>query len=159
MGQGVMTSMAQLLAEELAVDWSKVKTEFISTRDHLSRGKIYGRTKTGSSGSVRNSQAKAAVDAMAKDWETGAWGAIESAAILTTMRGRAGRPFRHNSPSRRRCRSGLCRSGASRGGGLFRALSRTRNHGAYYTYPRIVRAIQRAAGHAGTTYHVAKGLC
>lgn len=56
MGQGVMTSMAQLLAEELAVDWSKVKTEFISTRAHLSRGRIYGRTETSSSGSVRNSQ-------------------------------------------------------------------------------------------------------
>ena len=57
MGQGVMTSMAQLLAEELAVDWSKVTTEFISIRDQLSRGGIYGRTVTSSSDSVRESEA------------------------------------------------------------------------------------------------------
>ena len=57
MGQGVMTSMAQLLAEELAVDWSKVTTEFISIRDQLSRGGIYGRTVTRSSNSVRESEA------------------------------------------------------------------------------------------------------
>ena len=32
MGQGATTSMAQLLAEELEVDWSKIRTEFISVR-------------------------------------------------------------------------------------------------------------------------------
>jgi isoquinoline 1-oxidoreductase subunit beta len=56
MGQGAMTSMAQLLAEELAVDWSKVKTEFISIRTQLRRGRIYGETKTNASRSVRRSQ-------------------------------------------------------------------------------------------------------
>jgi isoquinoline 1-oxidoreductase beta subunit len=57
MGQGTMTSMAQLLAEELAVDWSKVRTEFISTRTQLRRGKVYGRTTTSASRGVRYSQA------------------------------------------------------------------------------------------------------
>ena len=52
MGQGVMTSMAQLLAEELAADWSKVRTKFISIREQLDRGGIYGRTETSSSSSV-----------------------------------------------------------------------------------------------------------
>jgi isoquinoline 1-oxidoreductase beta subunit len=56
MGQGAMTSMAQLIAEELAVDWSKVKTEFISVRTQLRRGRIYGETKTNASRSVRRSQ-------------------------------------------------------------------------------------------------------
>ena len=56
LGQGAMTSMAQLLAEELEVDWSKVRAEFISIRTHLSRGKIYGRTNTSQSKGVRGSQ-------------------------------------------------------------------------------------------------------
>ncbi len=56
MGQGAMTAMAQLLAEELEVDWSKVKTEFISIRTQLSRGKVYGRTRTDSSLGVSVSQ-------------------------------------------------------------------------------------------------------
>jgi isoquinoline 1-oxidoreductase beta subunit len=56
MGQGTMTALAQLIAEELAVDWSKVKTEFISIRTQLRRGKIYGKTKTNASRSVRESQ-------------------------------------------------------------------------------------------------------
>ena len=56
MGQGAMTSMAQLLAEELEVDWSKVRTEFISVRTHLKRGRIYGRTETHSSEGVSGSE-------------------------------------------------------------------------------------------------------
>ena len=56
MGQGAMTSMAQLLAEELEVEWSKVRTEFISVRTHLRRGRIYGRTETHSSEGVSGSE-------------------------------------------------------------------------------------------------------
>ena len=56
MGQGAMTSMTQLLAEELEVDWSNVKAEFISIRTHLSRGKVYGRTLTNKSNAVKGSQ-------------------------------------------------------------------------------------------------------
>jgi isoquinoline 1-oxidoreductase beta subunit len=57
MGQGTMTAMAQLLGEELEVDWSKVRTEFISIKTHLSRGRIYGRTVTAESEGVRGSEA------------------------------------------------------------------------------------------------------
>ena len=56
MGQGAMTSMAQLLAEELEVDWSKVRTEFISIRTHLRRSRVYGRTDTYSSAGVSSSE-------------------------------------------------------------------------------------------------------
>ena len=53
MGQGATTTMAQLLAEELGVDWSTLKTEPISIRTHLLRGKVYGRTRTDASRGVR----------------------------------------------------------------------------------------------------------
>ena len=56
MGQGATTTMAQLLAEELGVDWSTLKTEPISIRTHLLRGKVYGRTRTDASRGVRESQ-------------------------------------------------------------------------------------------------------
>ena len=56
MGQGTMTSMAQLLAEELGVDWSKVKTELISIRTQLRRSGIYGTTRTEASRSVTHSE-------------------------------------------------------------------------------------------------------
>jgi isoquinoline 1-oxidoreductase subunit beta len=56
MGQGTMTAMAQLLAEELEVDWSKLRTEFISIKTHLRHGKIYGRTRTDRSKGVRGSE-------------------------------------------------------------------------------------------------------
>jgi isoquinoline 1-oxidoreductase subunit beta len=53
MGQGTMTAMAQLLAEELEVDWSKIKTEFISIATHLHRGKVFLTTETSASLGLR----------------------------------------------------------------------------------------------------------
>jgi hypothetical protein len=57
MGQGTMTTMAQLLAEELEADWSTIKTEYISLARHLTRGKVYGRTETSSGAALRLSDA------------------------------------------------------------------------------------------------------
>lgn len=56
MGQGAMTAMAQLMAEELEVDWSALRTEFISIATHLRRGKVYGWARTVSSLGVRLSE-------------------------------------------------------------------------------------------------------
>jgi isoquinoline 1-oxidoreductase subunit beta len=55
MGQGA-TTLAQLLAEELEVDWSLVRTEFISIARNMNREKIYGRTNTAGSEGVSGSQ-------------------------------------------------------------------------------------------------------
>ena len=56
MGQGAITSMVQLLAEELEVDWSKIKTEFISIARHLDHNRVYGRTETAASLGVKLSE-------------------------------------------------------------------------------------------------------
>jgi isoquinoline 1-oxidoreductase beta subunit len=41
MGQGGITSVAMLIAEELNVDWSKIKTEFADANRHLRNNKEY----------------------------------------------------------------------------------------------------------------------
>ena len=56
MGQGAITTMAQLLAEELDADWSKVRTEFISISTHLARHGVYGRTETSAGVGLRMSE-------------------------------------------------------------------------------------------------------
>src|SRR5262249_55167178 len=42
MGQGTMTGLAQLVAEELECDWSKVTTEFPTPGENLARKRIWG---------------------------------------------------------------------------------------------------------------------
>lgn len=53
MGQGVITSCAKLLAEELECDWSKVRVEYVSVNRHFRENKVYKRLVTTSSSSVR----------------------------------------------------------------------------------------------------------
>ncbi len=56
MGQGAITAMAQLLAEELEADWAGIRTEFISIATHRRRNKVYGRTRTAASLGVKLSE-------------------------------------------------------------------------------------------------------
>jgi isoquinoline 1-oxidoreductase subunit beta len=53
MGQGVITSCAKLVAEELECDWSKVRAEYVSINRHFRENKVYKRLVTTSSSSVR----------------------------------------------------------------------------------------------------------
>ncbi len=53
MGQGVITSCAKMLAEELECDWSKVRAEYVSVNRHFRENKVYKRLLTTSSSSVR----------------------------------------------------------------------------------------------------------
>ena len=55
MGQGALTGLAMLVAEELACDWAKVRAEFVAPHDNLARGRIWGDMSTGGSRSIRNS--------------------------------------------------------------------------------------------------------
>jgi isoquinoline 1-oxidoreductase subunit beta len=53
MGQGVITSCAKIVAEELECDWSKVRAEYVSVNRHFRENKVYKRLVTTSSSSVR----------------------------------------------------------------------------------------------------------
>jgi isoquinoline 1-oxidoreductase beta subunit len=53
MGQGVITSCAKLIAEELECDWSRVRAEYVSVNRHVRENKVYKRLVTTSSSSVR----------------------------------------------------------------------------------------------------------
>jgi isoquinoline 1-oxidoreductase subunit beta len=56
MGQGALTGLAMLVAEELECDWGKVRTEFVSPRENLLRGRAWGDLGTGASRSIASSQ-------------------------------------------------------------------------------------------------------
>jgi isoquinoline 1-oxidoreductase subunit beta len=56
MGQGSMTGLAMLVAEELQCDWAKVRTEFVSPEDNQRRGRAWGNMSTGASRSIATSQ-------------------------------------------------------------------------------------------------------
>jgi len=54
MGQGGMTSVAQLVAEELDVPWEKVRAVLADANRHVTRGNEYKDMSTGGSNLVRN---------------------------------------------------------------------------------------------------------
>jgi isoquinoline 1-oxidoreductase subunit beta len=55
MGQGTMTGLAMLVAEELECDWSRVRTEFVSPTLNLLTNRMWGDTSTGASRSIASS--------------------------------------------------------------------------------------------------------
>jgi isoquinoline 1-oxidoreductase beta subunit len=56
MGEGVLTSMPMIVAEELACDWSKVRAEYASANRNVLEDNIYKRMGTGGSRAVRASR-------------------------------------------------------------------------------------------------------
>jgi len=56
MGQGTLTGLAQLVAEELECDWKKVTTESITAGQNLARKRVWGEMATGGSRGIRVSQ-------------------------------------------------------------------------------------------------------
>ena len=55
MGQGTLTGLAQLVAEELDANWTKVTTEYPTPATNLSRNRIWGNFGTGGSQGIRQS--------------------------------------------------------------------------------------------------------
>ncbi len=56
MGQGTLTGLAQLVAEELDCDWNKVTTEHVFPGQSLARKRVWGDMSTGGSRGIRTSQ-------------------------------------------------------------------------------------------------------
>jgi isoquinoline 1-oxidoreductase subunit beta len=56
MGQGTLTGLAQLVAEELECDWSKVTTEYPTPGENVARKRVWGEYSTGGSRGIRTSQ-------------------------------------------------------------------------------------------------------
>ena len=112
MGQGSLTGLAQLVAEELDCDWSNVSTEFASPNEHIRRKRIWGSMSTGGSAGIRTSQeylrksgasARAMlVSAAAEEWKVPAEECAASNGFIT------------HGPSRRRVSYGNVAAAASK---------------------------------------------
>jgi len=93
MGQGTLTGLAQLVAEELECDWSKVTTEFPSPGQNVARKRVWGDFSTGGSRGIRTSQdyvrqggAAARVmliEAAANEWKVPASECIAANSVIT----------------------------------------------------------------------------
>ncbi|WP_306222326.1 xanthine dehydrogenase family protein molybdopterin-binding subunit [Bosea beijingensis] len=55
MGQGTLTGLAQLVAEELNCDWAKVATEYPTPGQNVARNRVWGNFSTGGSRGIRES--------------------------------------------------------------------------------------------------------
>ena len=55
MGQGTLTGLAQLVAEELDCDWARVTTEYPTPGQSLARNRVWGNFSTGGSQGIRQS--------------------------------------------------------------------------------------------------------
>ena len=55
MGQGTLTGLAQLVAEELDCDWSKVTTEFVTPGENTAKKRLWGQMQSTGSQGIRQS--------------------------------------------------------------------------------------------------------
>lgn len=93
MGQGTLTGLAQLVAEDLDCDWDKVKTEYPTPGQNLARERVWGDFSTGGSQGIRGSQdyvregaaaAKAMlIEAAANEWDVPASECTSANSIIT----------------------------------------------------------------------------
>lgn len=79
MGQGTLTGLAQLVAEELDCDWDKVVTEYPTPSQNLARERVWGSFSTGGSQGIRGSheyvrEGGAAAKAMLLEAAAQEWG-------------------------------------------------------------------------------------
>ncbi len=93
MGQGTLTGLAQLVAEELDANWAKVTTEYPTPGQNLARARVWGNFGTGGSQGIRQSQdyvrkgGAAArmmlVQAAADEWKVAASECVAANSVIT----------------------------------------------------------------------------
>jgi len=93
MGQGTLTGLAQLVAEELECDWSKVKTEYPTPGQSLARDRVWGSFSTGGSQGIRGSHQyvrkggavarEMLIEAAAESWDVAKQECSVSASVIT----------------------------------------------------------------------------
>ena len=93
MGQGTLTGLAQMVAEELECDWAKVTTEYPTPGQNVARKRIWGDFSTGGSRGIRTSHdyvrrgGAAArtmlIQAAANEWQVPAAECIAANSVIT----------------------------------------------------------------------------
>jgi len=112
MGQGSLTGLAMLVAEELECDWSKVRPEFAPPHENLARNRVWGDMSTGGSRSIRGSH-----EMLRKAGATAREMLIAAAAARWTVPGtecRAGKSVITHTPSGRTLRYGAVAEAAAK---------------------------------------------
>lgn len=93
MGQGTLTGLAQLVAEELECDWSKVTTEYPTPGENLARDNVWGSFATTGSRGIRTSHdyvrkggaaaREMLIEAAAKRWKVDPAECRAAASVIT----------------------------------------------------------------------------
>ncbi len=93
MGQGSLTGLAQLVAEELDCNWAQVKTEYPTPGQNLARKRVWGNFSTGGSRGIRESHEYVRkggamartmlVQAAAEEWKVPAAECSAAASVIT----------------------------------------------------------------------------
>ena len=95
MGQGSLTGLAQMVAEELECDWAKVTTEYPTPGQNLARQRVWGDFSTGGSRGIRGSHENVRkggasartvlIQAAADDWKVSTAECSVSKGVITHM--------------------------------------------------------------------------
>ncbi len=104
MGQGTLTGLAQLVAEELECDWVRVSTEYPTPGQSLARDRVWGNFSTGGSRGLRDSQ-----EMMRQGGAAARMMLVQAAAqrwVVPVEQCRAAKGIVHHEPSQRRLRYG-----------------------------------------------------
>ena len=93
MGQGALTGLCQLVAEELEADWSKVTWEYVDPRENIRRKRIYGNFNSTGSNAIRQSHdyvrrggaaaRKMLIQAAANEWKVPASECTAANSLIT----------------------------------------------------------------------------